>query len=69
MPRGCLTNTVRDEGMNVKSIFSKKASKDWLLKAFPTSRTFSEALDAPDHWVAHHKAHQKVEQSGGWGSS
>lgn len=53
--------------MNVKSSFSKKASKDWLLKAFPMD--FSETSDAPDHGVAHHKAHQKVERSGSWDSS
>lgn len=65
--RGCFTNIVRDERMNMKSSFSKKASKDWLLKAFPMD--FSETSDAPDHGVAHHKAHQKVERSGSWDSS
>lgn len=29
--------------MNVKSTFIKKASKDWLLKAFPIITDFSEA--------------------------
>lgn len=47
--------------MNVKSIFLKKASEDWLLKAFPTSQTFSEAYMPLTIGLPITRSNQKVE--------